>query len=289
MEMWTIELAPARQLYEEQQRSSQPMHLRTKFDGDGVGKTISGGGGHTKHEGEGADVRVWGGDGPSKYENEGAGVNWTEYLLLVAPPTTHSYILLNPGVAVPSDEYMEQLNQVLNETSPRTITNYVMVQYILSWLPLLEKKYSNLLNWFASVTDSSIHPRNRSETCFTETQKHFKVAMLAMYARSRPTEFLRPLVEDMVMGIIEGLREEIRENEWMDKEFKKVVVALHSIGRREARMVLVLGPLDGRLLGCTGYYIEKWVHKCSVWPQTQAESVPIDHSIVEYFQHQDGY
>ncbi|PIO74383.1 hypothetical protein TELCIR_03613 [Teladorsagia circumcincta] len=75
---------------------------------------------------------------------------------------------------------------------------------------------------FASKVDDSIHPRNRSEACFIETQKHYKVAMLAMYARSRSTEFLRPLVEEMAMGMIEELKEEIRENEWMDKEFKEV-------------------------------------------------------------------
>ncbi|KAK6029796.1 hypothetical protein OSTOST_04088 [Ostertagia ostertagi] len=151
-------------------------------------------------------------------------VNWTQYLLLVAPPTAHYYIILDPWVAVPSNEYMERLNQVLNETSPRTITNYVMVQYILSWLPLLEKKYSDLLNWFKSMVDGTVPPQNRSEACFVETQKHYKVAMLAMYARFRSTQVLRQVALDMVKGIIEGLKEEIRENKWMDEKFKKAVL-----------------------------------------------------------------
>ncbi|KAK6035446.1 hypothetical protein COOONC_27049 [Cooperia oncophora] len=73
-------------------------------------------------------------------------VNWTKYLLLVAPAATHDYILNDPSVVVPSKEYMERLNHVLNKTSPRTITNYVMIHYILSWLPWLEQKYRDLMD-----------------------------------------------------------------------------------------------------------------------------------------------
>ncbi|PIO69437.1 hypothetical protein TELCIR_08734, partial [Teladorsagia circumcincta] len=150
-------------------------------------------------------------------------VNWTEYLLLVSPPQIHDYILGNPQVAVPSTEYMKRVNQVLSKNSPKTLTNYVMVQYILSWLPLLEKKYNDLVQWFASSVDSTT-PRNRSEVCFSETMKHYTVAMTAMYARSRSKKVLRPLMEEMVIGIIKGLRDEIQENEWMSSKFKEAVI-----------------------------------------------------------------
>ncbi|KAK5965182.1 hypothetical protein GCK32_016255, partial [Trichostrongylus colubriformis] len=72
-------------------------------------------------------------------------VNWTEYFLLTAPPIIHSFIAEDPPVLAPSNEYIKNFNEVLNGTSPRTLTNYVMVQYILSWLPRLEKKYRDLI------------------------------------------------------------------------------------------------------------------------------------------------
>ncbi|KAK5981201.1 hypothetical protein GCK32_005780 [Trichostrongylus colubriformis] len=50
--------------------------------------------------------------------------NWTEYLFLTAPPIAHPYIAEDPDVNVPSEEYIKRLNKVLNETSPRTLTNY---------------------------------------------------------------------------------------------------------------------------------------------------------------------
>ncbi|KAK5976643.1 hypothetical protein GCK32_001215 [Trichostrongylus colubriformis] len=152
-------------------------------------------------------------------------VNWTEYFFLVTPPIAHSYILQDPVVAVPSDEYVEKVNQVLDETSPRTLTNYVMVQYILSWLPLLEDKYRELIEWFSAKLDHNF-PQNRSKICYAETSKHYSVAMLAMYARSRSTKALRPLAEGMVRGIIDGLKDQIKENKWMSEAFKKVCTLL---------------------------------------------------------------
>ncbi|KAK6051642.1 hypothetical protein COOONC_10853, partial [Cooperia oncophora] len=72
-------------------------------------------------------------------------VNWTEYFLLVAPAKVHDYIRSDPPVSRPSDEYMKRMDELLNRTSPRTITNYVIVQYILAWLPLLGKSYYSLV------------------------------------------------------------------------------------------------------------------------------------------------
>ncbi|KAK6032322.1 hypothetical protein OSTOST_01505 [Ostertagia ostertagi] len=72
------------------------------------------------------------------------------------------------------------------------------------------------------MIDRSTPKRNRSEACFIRTKEHYKVPMLSLYARSRSTKVLRPLAEDLVEGIIDGLRDEIKENEWMDDDFKKV-------------------------------------------------------------------
>ncbi|KAK6046760.1 hypothetical protein COOONC_15736 [Cooperia oncophora] len=57
----------------------------------------------------------------------------------------HDYIRSDPPVSRPSDEYMKRMDELLNRTSPRTITNYVIVQYILAWLPLLGKSYYSLV------------------------------------------------------------------------------------------------------------------------------------------------
>ncbi|KAK5966061.1 hypothetical protein GCK32_020646 [Trichostrongylus colubriformis] len=45
--------------------------------------------------------------------------------------------------------------------------------------------------------------------------------MQAMYARSKPTEILRPMAEEMARAIRTAFKDEVKENKWMDKTFKK--------------------------------------------------------------------
>ncbi|KAK5982871.1 hypothetical protein GCK32_002098 [Trichostrongylus colubriformis] len=150
-------------------------------------------------------------------------VNWTEYFFLTAPPIAHSYIAKDPEVFVPPGVLIETLNKLLNETSPRTLTNFVIVSYILKQILLLEKKYTDLLEWFIAIIDS---PQifTRSGVCFTMTNTYYPVAMLAMYARSQHTEVLRPMAEEMVRAIITSLKNEVLENKWMEKAFKEAVI-----------------------------------------------------------------
>ncbi|KAK5964528.1 hypothetical protein GCK32_013287, partial [Trichostrongylus colubriformis] len=77
--------------------------------------------------------------------------------------------------------------------------------------------------WFSAKLDHN-PPQNRSEICYGETSKYYSVAMLAMYARSRSSEALRPLAEGMVRAIIDELTDQIKENEWMEEAFKKAVL-----------------------------------------------------------------
>ncbi|KAK5982870.1 hypothetical protein GCK32_002097 [Trichostrongylus colubriformis] len=149
-------------------------------------------------------------------------VNWTEYLLLTAPPIAHPYIAEDPRVVTPGEEYTEKLNKVLRETSPRTLTNFVVIHYILRRLELLERKYIDLLEWFIAIIDSP-QRFTRSGVCFTMTNTYYPVAMLAMYARSQHTEVLRPMAEEMVRAIITAFKNEIQENRWMEKSFKEAV------------------------------------------------------------------
>ncbi|ETN81248.1 hypothetical protein NECAME_08656 [Necator americanus] len=68
-------------------------------------------------------------------------VNWTKYFIMTAPPDTHSYFLADPLVHVPSIEYMEQLNEILQNTPKRILANFVILHYILSWAKYLDDDY----------------------------------------------------------------------------------------------------------------------------------------------------
>ncbi|KAK5984582.1 hypothetical protein GCK32_021475, partial [Trichostrongylus colubriformis] len=75
--------------------------------------------------------------------------------------------------------------------------------------------------WFIGINDSPVK-LTRRETCFAKTYDFYPVALLAMYARSKPTEILRPMAEEMAREIITAFKDEVKENKWMDRTFKKV-------------------------------------------------------------------
>ncbi|KAK5970916.1 hypothetical protein GCK32_005882 [Trichostrongylus colubriformis] len=165
----------------------------------------------------------------SKVDRTTYSVNWTEYFLLVAPEEVHDYILEDPEVLVPDDRYIERFNKVLSEASPKTITNYVMVQYILSWLPLLEERYSRLVQMFAANAGETV-PTARDDLCFFEAKEHFELAITSMYARSASKKVPKSLIENMVIGILKEFKGQIEESKWMDNEFKEVVLLkLHKL------------------------------------------------------------
>ncbi|KAK5974375.1 hypothetical protein GCK32_015664, partial [Trichostrongylus colubriformis] len=95
-----------------------------------------------------------------------------------------------------------------------------MVQYILSWIPLLEERYNSLVQAFASSIGETI-PTTRNDTCFAETNNHFPLAILAMYARFASKNVPKSIIEYMASGIMKEYKNIIKENAWMDKEFKK--------------------------------------------------------------------
>ncbi|KAK5981419.1 hypothetical protein GCK32_005809 [Trichostrongylus colubriformis] len=78
--------------------------------------------------------------------------------------------------------------------------------------------------WFIGITDAPRERLTRNGSCLTVTNKLYSVAMLAMYARSKPTEVLRPMAEEMVRAIITAFKDEVHENMWMDNTFKKAVL-----------------------------------------------------------------
>ncbi|KAK6031708.1 hypothetical protein OSTOST_02126 [Ostertagia ostertagi] len=82
---------------------------------------------------------------------------------------------------------------------------------------------SHSKNRFAWRTDNVL-PRERSDVCFIETKRHYPLAIMAMYARSHSKNAPKAEMEEMVLEIVTALKDEVKENEWMDAEFKKVVL-----------------------------------------------------------------
>lgn len=100
-----------------------------------------------------------------------------------------------------------------------------MVQYILSWLSLLEEKYRAMVETFAASVGTEM-PKSRSELCYRAVEHHFHQATVAIYVRSKKDRKVkRKIMKEMLAEIIDSIKNEIENNTWMDEEFKDFVVA----------------------------------------------------------------
>ncbi|KAL6736511.1 hypothetical protein Aduo_006856 [Ancylostoma duodenale] len=70
-------------------------------------------------------------------------VNWTKYLLKLAPDSHRFYIVSDP-VIIAEIESFQEIDQILLTTRKEVIVNYVMLFYVLSWVEFMDGKYRDV-------------------------------------------------------------------------------------------------------------------------------------------------
>ncbi|KAL6737792.1 hypothetical protein Aduo_011407 [Ancylostoma duodenale] len=109
-------------------------------------------------------------------------VNWTDYLHEVSPPDVIQYIVPDIEIVTPSAKAMKGIHSLLKNTTGRTITNSVMVMYILSWAELLDENYRSIVDSFVRQRVLSPSP-TREDLCLSRAWNTFSHAMIAMHAQ----------------------------------------------------------------------------------------------------------
>ncbi|KAK6732311.1 hypothetical protein RB195_016598 [Necator americanus] len=150
-------------------------------------------------------------------------VNWTKYFIMTAPPDTHSYFLADPLVHVPSIEYMEQLNEILQNTPKRILANFVILHYILSWAKYLDDDYRTPLKHYLEDIGVKNYP-TKSTSCILVTIKMFDAAFTSVYGRKFNGIATEKMIEGFIREILAVFKEGIKENKWMTSEQKKSAI-----------------------------------------------------------------
>ncbi|RCN52705.1 hypothetical protein ANCCAN_01081 [Ancylostoma caninum] len=132
-------------------------------------------------------------------------IDWEGYLRMVTPTSVHDYILANPVLFVQNMSYMKRVNELLAKTPHRTLINYVIIQYLKSWLPLVGKPHTdvidvgNMLTFFSCVFNvigqvkefldkSQLYVPTRADRCVALVKSTMPMAVGAMYARAVSSE-----------------------------------------------------------------------------------------------------
>ncbi|EYC37994.1 hypothetical protein Y032_0751g2050 [Ancylostoma ceylanicum] len=120
-------------------------------------------------------------------------VNWTRYLYQTSPQNIHQLIVPELEVSYSKWEHLQSVDRLLNNTSKRVITNYVILVYILSWIDYLHEDYLHILG----------DQTSRETVCYRKTVDLYEDLLIAKFARlhngkdqtSRETVCYRKTVE----------------------------------------------------------------------------------------------
>ncbi|EYC04033.1 hypothetical protein Y032_0090g2378 [Ancylostoma ceylanicum] len=151
-------------------------------------------------------------------------VNWTEYFHLISPSDVIPHIHPDLETVTPSKDALKEIELLLQNTTERAITNYVMTVYFMKWMEQLDEKYRNIVERFMEETKSEPPFSAREAPCSKATWTNYNHVMMAMHARQNHGREKKKIITVMVDEIIAALVSVIKENKWMEETDKQAIL-----------------------------------------------------------------
>ncbi|OQR78082.1 endothelin-converting enzyme 1-like [Tropilaelaps mercedesae] len=121
-----------------------------------------------------------------------------------------------------SYEYFSSLSPILKRTNRRTIQNYALWRVINSVLPNLPESFSKPRMDFLKSTTGISSDKKDWRKCVEATSKKLDYGVGALFIRDHFDHSSKAMAQEMIHNIREAFNELLEENDWMDKETKRV-------------------------------------------------------------------
>ncbi|XP_022644087.1 neprilysin-2-like isoform X3 [Varroa destructor] len=147
--------------------------------------------------------------------------NFTAFLLEVFKGIPVNLTSSEPLVYY-SHEYFSSLSPILERTNRRTIQNYALWRVINSVLPNLPESFSKPRMDFLKSTTGISSDKKDWRKCVEATSKKLDYGVGALFIRDHFDRSSKVMAQEMIHNIREAFNELLEENDWMDKETKRV-------------------------------------------------------------------
>ncbi|XP_076451625.1 membrane metallo-endopeptidase-like 1 [Babylonia areolata] len=122
--------------------------------------------------------------------------------------------------------YLDQIFQVINSTSRRTLLNFGMWRFIISYGEFLGTPMREDLRTLRNtVFPTTVRPQLRWQLCVERTESFFRDAIGRLYIDKHFSLEKRTEVEDMVADLKDAFRDIVREADWMSQPTKEAALA----------------------------------------------------------------
>lgn len=157
----------------------------------------------------------------SKLQNTIPGFDWLRYLQLVFQPVNKT-ISISEEVVVYAPEYLANMINIVNRTSKRTLTNYLVWRIMMNRITNLPEMYRNVQKEYQKTMYGSEQELSRWRDCVSYVIENIGNAVGRMFVEEHFDEDAKEIALDMIHGIRAAFGELLEHAEWMDDPTRKV-------------------------------------------------------------------
>ncbi|XP_058467628.1 neprilysin-4 [Malaya genurostris] len=145
-------------------------------------------------------------------------IDWTRYLSIVMDRPMNS----SEFVVMFALNYMKDLVELIDQTEPRTLANYILWRFVRHRINNLDDRFLQAKQKFSNVLFGREKSPPRWKNCVNQVNANMGMAVGAMFVRKYFDENSKRDTLAMTHELQQAFREILNETEWLDSQTKRL-------------------------------------------------------------------
>ncbi|XP_043926611.1 endothelin-converting enzyme-like 1 [Protopterus annectens] len=124
-------------------------------------------------------------------------------------------------IVVLATDYMQKVSELIEATPARILHNYMIWRIVATLSEHLSTPFRDAIHEFSREIDGTEKQVELSQTCLSQTNKHFGMALGALFVEEYFSSSSKIKVQQLVEDIKHALDHRLHELDWMDEETKE--------------------------------------------------------------------
>ncbi|XP_032080816.1 endothelin-converting enzyme-like 1 [Thamnophis elegans] len=137
----------------------------------------------------------------------------------------HEHFSEDEEVVLLATDYMQQVSEIIQTTPIRILHNYMLWRIAVVLSEHLSTPFRDAIHEFAKEMEGAEKPMELAKTCLSQANKHFGMALGALFVEEYFSSTSKAKVQQLVEDIKHILDRRLEELEWMDEETQRAARA----------------------------------------------------------------
>ncbi|KAM3875440.1 endothelin-converting enzyme-like 1 [Diretmus argenteus] len=128
-------------------------------------------------------------------------------------------------IVVLATDYIQNVSNIIKTTSKRVLHNYMLWRIVAALSEHLSTAFRSTIHEFSREIDGTERQLELGRLCLTQANKHFGMALGALFVQQHFSSQSKAKVQELVEGIKHSLDLRLQELDWMDEATKEAARA----------------------------------------------------------------